>query len=98
VVEGTYLFPLPSDAAVTGFTLWIDGKPVEGEVLDADQARRTYEEIVRRMIDPALLEYAGQGAVRARVFPFPRAASAGSNWNIPRRSLPKTASSATSIH
>jgi Ca-activated chloride channel homolog len=70
-IEGTYLFPLPLEAAVTGFTLWIDGKPVEGEVLDAKTARQTYEDIVRRMIDPALLEYAGQGAVRAGVFPIP---------------------------
>jgi Ca-activated chloride channel family protein len=70
-VEGTYIFPLPLDAAVSGFRLWIDGEPVEGEVLDADQARRTYEEIVRQLIDPALLEYAEQGAVRARIFPIP---------------------------
>ncbi len=69
-VEGMYIFPLPRDAAVSGFRLWIDGEPVEGEVLDADQARRTYEEIVRQLIDPALLEYAEQGAVRARVFPI----------------------------
>ncbi len=71
VIEGTYLFPLPLDAAVSGFRLWIDGEPVEGEVLDADQARQTYEDIVRQLIDPALLEYAGRGAVRARVFPIP---------------------------
>jgi Ca-activated chloride channel family protein len=70
-VEGEYLFPLPADAAVTSFTLWIDGKPVEGQVLDAEQARRTYEEIVRKLQDPALLEYAGRGAVRARIFPIP---------------------------
>ncbi len=70
-IEGTYLFPLPKDAAVSGFTLWIDGEPVEGEVLEAEQARRTYEEIVRKMIDPALLEYADRGAVRARIFPIP---------------------------
>ncbi len=70
-VEGTYMFPLPGDAAVSNFTLWIDGKPVEGEVLDAEQARRTYQEIVNSLRDPALLEYADRGAVRARVFPIP---------------------------
>jgi hypothetical protein len=42
-VEGTYMFPIPLDAAVSGFTLWVDGEPVEGKVLDADEARRTYE-------------------------------------------------------
>jgi len=70
-VEGTYIFPIPLDAAVTGFTLWVDGKPVEGKVLDAAEARRTYEEIVSSLRDPALLEYAGQGAVQASIFPIP---------------------------
>ena len=70
-VEGTYIFPIPLDAAVSSFTLWIDGKPVQGEVLDAEEARQTYEEIVRSMSDPALLEYIGRGAVQARIFPIP---------------------------
>lgn len=70
-VEGTYIFPIPVDAAVSAFTLWVDGQPVEGEVLDAEQARRTYEDIVRSLRDPALLEYAGRGAVQARIFPIP---------------------------
>lgn len=56
---------------MTNFTLWIDGEPVKGEILSADEARRTYEEIVREMQDPALLEYADRGAVRARIFPIP---------------------------
>jgi Ca-activated chloride channel family protein len=70
-VEGVYVLPLPPDAAVSSFTLWIDGKPVQGEVLDAETARGTYEEIVRSMRDPALLEYAGRGAMRASIFPIP---------------------------
>ncbi len=70
-VEGTYLFPLPQDAAVSNFTLWVDGQPIQGEVLDADQARQTYEDMVSSLRDPALLEYADRGAVRARIFPIP---------------------------
>jgi Ca-activated chloride channel family protein len=70
-VEGIYVFPIPQDAAVSDFTLWIDGEPVSGEVLDAEEARRTYEDIVYRMKDPALLEYADRGALRARIFPIP---------------------------
>jgi len=70
-VEGIYMFPIPRGAAVTSFVLWIDGQPVEGEILSAEEARRTYEEIVREMQDPALLEYADQGAVQARIFPIP---------------------------
>ena len=69
-VEGTYIFPLPPDSAVTNFTLWMDGEPVEGRVLGADEARRIYEDIVRTMRDPALLEYVDRGAVQASIFPI----------------------------
>ena len=71
IIEGTYIFPIPDGAAVSGFTLWVDGKPVEGQVLDATQARQTYEQIVSSMRDPALLEYIGRGAVQARIYPIP---------------------------
>ncbi len=69
-VEGTYVFPIPVDAAVDDFTLWIDGEPVEGEVLSKQEARGIYEDIVRSMRDPALLEYIDRGAVRASIFPI----------------------------
>ncbi|MBI5158005.1 MAG: VWA domain-containing protein, partial [Acidimicrobiia bacterium] len=73
--EGDFLHPIPAGAAVTGLTLWIDGEPVEGEILAADEARATYEEIVRRTLDPALLEYAGDGLLRLAVFPIPAGAT-----------------------
>ncbi|MEE8390101.1 MAG: VIT domain-containing protein [Anaerolineae bacterium] len=69
--EGTYIFPLPEGAAVSEFVMWVDGTPVEGKILDADEARAIYEDIVRRRRDPALLEYVGRGAVQARIFPIP---------------------------
>ncbi len=72
--EGTYVFPLPSGAVVQEFVMWIDGKPIEGEVLPADEARAIYESYVRRNRDPALLEYVGREAVRARIFPIPEGA------------------------
>ena len=70
-VEGTYLFPLPEGAGVADFTMHVDGVELAAELLDAEEARRIYEEIVRRRIDPALLEYVGRGAYRARIFPVP---------------------------
>ena len=70
-VEGVYVFPIPVDATISDFILWMDGKPVQGEVLDADQARQTYEEIISTLRDPALLEYADMGALKASVFPIP---------------------------
>lgn len=56
-LAGTYLFPLPDDTTFSSYTLHIDGKPVEGKILEADEARQQYEQIVRRMVDPGLLEY-----------------------------------------
>jgi Ca-activated chloride channel family protein len=70
-MEGTYLFPLPETASVQKFSMWMNGKEVHGELLDAAKARATYEDIVRRMRDPALLEYVGGRVYRARVFPIP---------------------------
>jgi Ca-activated chloride channel family protein len=70
-LAGTYLFPLPADTTFSSFSLHIDGKPVEGQILEAEAARQEYEAIVRRMVDPGLLEYADYKTVRARIFPIP---------------------------
>jgi hypothetical protein len=50
--------------------MWVDGEPIEARILGADEARQTYEEIVRTLRDPALLEYIGQDAIQASVFPI----------------------------
>jgi len=43
-LEAIYSFPVPEKAAVSEFTMWIDNKPVHGEVLEKGKARRVYEE------------------------------------------------------
>ncbi|MDX1527152.1 MAG: VIT domain-containing protein [Gammaproteobacteria bacterium] len=43
-LEAIYSFPVPEKGSVAEFTLWIDGKPVTGEVLEREQARTVYEE------------------------------------------------------
>lgn len=70
-LEGDYLFPLPPGASVGEFAMWVDGQRLEAQVLGSDEARRIYEDIVRQRRDPALLEYAGQNAFRARIYPIP---------------------------
>lgn len=74
VVEGVFLFPLPKDAAPSDFQMNVDGQVLEGQILDADEARSIYDAIVRRNLDPALLEYVGQGLFRTNVFPIPAGA------------------------
>ena len=74
-LEGTYVFPLPQGSQVDKLFLDIGGTMTEAELLPADKARALYEDIVRRMKDPALLEYAGRGAFTLRVYPIePRSA------------------------
>jgi Ca-activated chloride channel family protein len=70
-LEGEYIFPIPDGAAVSDFVLYVDGRPVHAEAMDAAQALRIYEELVRESRDPALLEYAGRELFRARIYPFP---------------------------
>ena len=71
-LEGTYIFPLPETASITEFAMYMDGKKITGEILDKDKARQQYEDIVRKMKDPALLEYVGRNMFKARVYPIPK--------------------------
>ncbi len=68
--EGDYLYPLPGEAVFSNFSLFQGDVELRGETMDAQQARSIYEEIVRRKRDPALIELAGHGLIRARVFPI----------------------------
>jgi len=70
-IEGVFIFPLPERAAISEFSMYIGDEKIEGEILDRDKARRIYEDIVRRLKDPALLEYVGRNMFRARVYPIP---------------------------
>lgn len=70
VGEGDYLYPLPGEAVFSNFSLFQGDEELRGETMEAGEARRIYEEIVRRRRDPALIELAGHGLIRARVFPI----------------------------
>ena len=69
-LEGTFLFPIPGDAAIDGFEMEVNGKLTPAELLDAGKAKKIYEDIVRRAKDPALFEYAGQRLFKVRIFPI----------------------------
>lgn len=69
-LEGTFLFPVPRGAQLKSFTMEINGKPVEAELLAAGKARKIYEDIVRRQRDPALLEFIEQDLYKVRIFPI----------------------------
>jgi hypothetical protein len=70
-LEGTYFFPIPETASIVEFAIWENGKKLVGEVRSREEARRIYDEIVRRQKDPGLLEYAGKDLFQALIFPIP---------------------------
>src|SRR5579859_5095762 len=70
-LEATYIFPVPKGASVNRFTMWVNGKEVKGELVEAAKARQIYTDIVRRTQDPGLLEYMGANLLKMQVFPIP---------------------------
>jgi hypothetical protein len=69
--EGTFRFPVPDGAMLTGLAMEIDGVLVEGEIVERDRARQIYDEVVDSMQDPALLEWEAGNWFKLRVFPIP---------------------------
>ncbi|MEZ4503883.1 MAG: VWA domain-containing protein [Dehalococcoidia bacterium] len=69
--EGRIVMPVPPGSSVSDLVLSGGPETLEGKVLDADEAQRIYEEIVRRRIDPALLRSIGDDLFEVRAFPVP---------------------------
>jgi len=70
-LEGTYIFPIPESASIVEFAIWDGDHKLVGEVRSREEARKIYDEIVRRQRDPGLLEYAGRDLFQASIFPIP---------------------------
>ncbi|MCZ6701598.1 MAG: VIT domain-containing protein [Ignavibacteria bacterium] len=70
MLEGYYIFPIPKGAVIKDFSMVINGKEMQADLLDANKAKQIYEDIVRQIKDPALFEYTGQGIFKVRIFPI----------------------------
>ena len=71
ILEGDFNFPLGEGQTVSRFALDINGKLREGVVVDKAVGRKTFEAIVRRGVDPGLLEKTEGNNFRARIYPIP---------------------------
>jgi hypothetical protein len=74
VLEGRYVFPLPGDASISRLGLWVNGKLVEGEMVEAKRAAMIFKSIVDDTVrprDPALLEWVKGSEFSLKVFPLP---------------------------
>jgi Ca-activated chloride channel family protein len=69
-LEAQYIFPNPRGAAMSRFTMLMNGKEKGGEIVEKNQARQIYNSIVNRSRDPGLLEYLGGDLFRANIFPI----------------------------
>jgi tetratricopeptide (TPR) repeat protein len=71
VLEGVFHFPLPQDASISGFGMWIGDNLVEADVVEKQRAREIFEIILTEKRDPGLLEWTGGNVFKARVYPIP---------------------------
>ena len=69
-LEGTFRFYLPEGASVTGLAMEINGKLMEGELVEKEKAKKIYQKIVDSMRDPAILEWEQGQQFKLRVFPI----------------------------
>jgi len=69
-LEAIYSFPVPEKSAVAEFTIWIDGKPVSGEVLEKQQARDVYEQEKAAGRDAGITEQDGYKSFDISVSPI----------------------------
>ena len=68
--EAVLLMPVPEGAAISAFAFDGPSPGPTARLLGREEARRTYDSIVARLRDPALLEFAGYNLIRSSVFPI----------------------------
>lgn len=68
--EGTFRFPLPPDASLSRLAMYVNGKLMEGGMVERDHGRNVFEQIMHTRRDPALLEWIDGSTFRMRVFPL----------------------------
>lgn len=81
-LEGLFIFPLPENAVITELALWENGVRKIGVAMESKIARQQYESVVRKSIDPALLEYLGKNVFKLSVFPINPAGQTDSERKI----------------
>ncbi len=69
-VEALYTFPVPRQASVSNFSMWIGGKEMIGEVVEKERAREIYNSYKQKRRDPGLLEQVDFKQFEMRIFPI----------------------------
>ena len=66
VLEGNYIFALPSRAAISDFAVWDGVTRIPGVILERKRAEEIYNALKWQSIDPGLLQMGERGAEEAR--------------------------------
>lgn len=71
VLEGEFEFPITEGQTISRFALDINGHVRDGVVVPKEKARATFETIIKRKVDPALMEWTRGNTFRSRIYPLP---------------------------
>lgn len=71
VLEGELQFPLLAGQEIDGFALDINGELRDAVPIEKAKGKEVFEEVIRRKVDPALLETTSGENFRLRVYPLP---------------------------
>ena len=71
VLEGQMEFPLQEGEQVIGYQLEVNGKMRKGVVVEKEEARQVFEEVVNRRVDPGIIEKTQGNNYRTRLYPIP---------------------------
>ncbi len=71
ILEGELAFPLGEGQNVSRLALDVNGKLREAVVVEKEQGRVAFEAVVRRGVDPVLLEKGTGNNYKARIYPIP---------------------------
>jgi tetratricopeptide (TPR) repeat protein len=71
ILEGDFDFAMTESQNVTAFALDINGKMRDGVPVEKEKGRAVFEEVVRRNIDPGLLEKTAGSLFKTRIYPLP---------------------------
>ena len=70
ILEGEFEFPLEENEKVTGYDLDIDGTYRHAVAIEKEKARQVFEDVVRRGVDPGLVEMTAGNNFKTRVYPI----------------------------
>lgn len=71
ILEGQLNLPMQEGESVIGYQLEVNGKMRKGVVVEKEEARQIFEEIVNRKVDPGIIEKTQGNNYRTRLYPIP---------------------------